>query len=274
MTIQESEDAFSIRSSSCAITIDPAKHLFRFSILFSKSNVSEAKYTYILIGALEEVKTNVANSFRPYVWERVVISYSHYGKFIENHENAIFYDGVGANKTYTSIFIGLNVIQHQGKRLKFYNVASLVSELLDGNHTRKFLHFFQVRSRDTVEVPDRRIRRGMKLVSCIFEVLSVNEPKAKGLVPFFRMTLIPIDKGILFRELLSTSTSIPSFSIENVGEAFKPLKVLNLLYPVIVNTAGFITAGRTYLRFLRHLNVKIIDAFMLLSFRHFYTFKP
>ncbi|WP_101842536.1 hypothetical protein [Halobacillus sp. Marseille-P3879] len=44
-----------------------------------KSDVSEAKWvgiwnTYILMGPLDEVKTNVANSLKPYVWDWVATS--------------------------------------------------------------------------------------------------------------------------------------------------------------------------------------------------------
>lgn len=55
------------------------------------------------------------------------------GDFIENRENLIFYGGVGTGKTYLSTLIGLQAIQHDRKRVKFYTVASLVNKLLDAN---------------------------------------------------------------------------------------------------------------------------------------------
>ncbi|MGJ9386238.1 IS21-like element helper ATPase IstB, partial [Salipaludibacillus sp. CF4.18] len=55
------------------------------------------------------------------------------GAFIETRENMIFYGGVGAGKTYLSTLIGLNAIQNQGNRVKFYTVASLVNHLLDAH---------------------------------------------------------------------------------------------------------------------------------------------
>ncbi|UOR10649.1 IS21-like element helper ATPase IstB [Halobacillus amylolyticus] len=55
------------------------------------------------------------------------------GTFIEAKENMIFYGGVGAGKTYLSTIIGLNAIRNQGKRVKFYTVASLVNHLLDAH---------------------------------------------------------------------------------------------------------------------------------------------
>ncbi|WP_338021162.1 ATP-binding protein [Bacillus piscicola] len=78
-------------------------------------------------------------SGKPFDWKEVRMGADldqetlYNGKFIENQENVIFYGGVGAGKTYLSTLIGLNVIQHQGKRVKFYTVASLVNELLDAN---------------------------------------------------------------------------------------------------------------------------------------------
>ncbi|WP_079478051.1 IS21-like element helper ATPase IstB [Halobacillus salinus] len=78
-------------------------------------------------------------SGKPFDWKEVRMGADldqetlYNGRFIENQENAIFYGGVGAGKTYLSTLIGLNVIQHQGKRVKFYTVASLVNELLDAN---------------------------------------------------------------------------------------------------------------------------------------------
>jgi DNA replication protein DnaC len=55
------------------------------------------------------------------------------GEFIERQENAIFYGGVGAGKTYLATLIGLNVIQKYGKSVKFYTVAGLVNRLLEAN---------------------------------------------------------------------------------------------------------------------------------------------
>lgn len=55
------------------------------------------------------------------------------GEFIEQQENAIFYGGVGAGKTYLATLIGLNAIQRFGKSVKFYTVAGLVNRLLEAN---------------------------------------------------------------------------------------------------------------------------------------------
>lgn len=55
------------------------------------------------------------------------------GEFIERQENAIFYGGVGAGKTYLATLIGLNAIQKFGKSVKFYTVAGLVNRLLEAN---------------------------------------------------------------------------------------------------------------------------------------------
>ncbi|SHP76144.1 DNA replication protein [Mycobacteroides abscessus subsp. abscessus] len=55
------------------------------------------------------------------------------GEFMDQQENAIFYGGVGAGKTYLATLIGLNAIQKYGKSVKFYTVAGLVNRLLDAN---------------------------------------------------------------------------------------------------------------------------------------------
>lgn len=55
------------------------------------------------------------------------------GEFIEHQENVILYGGVSTGKTYLSTLIGLNVIHHRKKRVKFYTVAGLVNKLLEAN---------------------------------------------------------------------------------------------------------------------------------------------
>lgn len=55
------------------------------------------------------------------------------GEFIDQQENAIFYGGVGAGKTYLATLIGLNAIRKYGKSVKFYTVAGLVNRLLEAN---------------------------------------------------------------------------------------------------------------------------------------------
>lgn len=55
------------------------------------------------------------------------------GEFVETQENAIFYGGVGAGKTYLATLIGLNAIHKFGKSVKFHTVAGLVNRLLEAN---------------------------------------------------------------------------------------------------------------------------------------------
>lgn len=64
------------------------------------------------------------------------------GHFIENQENLIFYGGVGTGKTYLSTLIGLNAIQKQGRKIKFFTVAGLVNRLLDAHETGSLSRFF------------------------------------------------------------------------------------------------------------------------------------
>jgi DNA replication protein DnaC len=76
---------------------------------------------------------------KPYDWSEVQLPASVTkdillnGEFIERQENAIFYGGVGAGKTYLATLIGLNAIQKFGKSVKFYTVAGLVNRLLEAN---------------------------------------------------------------------------------------------------------------------------------------------
>jgi len=65
-----------------------------------------------------------------------------HGGFIEEKENLIFYGGVGTGKTYLSTLIGLNAIQQQGKKIKFFTVAGLVNRLLDAHETGSLSRFF------------------------------------------------------------------------------------------------------------------------------------
>lgn len=65
------------------------------------------------------------------------------GHFLDNKENMIFYGGVGAGKTYLSTLIGINVIQHQAKRVKFYTIASLVNKLLEANEKGTLTKLFK-----------------------------------------------------------------------------------------------------------------------------------
>ncbi|WP_462408544.1 IS21-like element helper ATPase IstB [Neobacillus sp. Marseille-QA0830] len=65
------------------------------------------------------------------------------GEFIERQENAIFYGGVGAGKTYLATLIGLNAIQRFGKSVKFYTVAGLVNRLLEANEKGTLIKLFK-----------------------------------------------------------------------------------------------------------------------------------
>ncbi|MGC5327023.1 IS21-like element helper ATPase IstB [Brevibacillus sp. SYSU BS000544] len=74
-----------------------------------------------------------------------------HGGFIEGKENLIFYGGVGTGKTYLSTLIGLNAIQKQGKKIKFFTVAGLVNRLLDAHENGSLSRFFnQIEKLDLV----------------------------------------------------------------------------------------------------------------------------
>lgn len=88
-------------------------------------------------------------SGNPFDWTDIELgnglnqSYLLDGHFIEKKENLIFYGGVGAGKTYLSTLIGINAIQQQTKRVKFYTIASLVNKLLEANEKGTLSRLFK-----------------------------------------------------------------------------------------------------------------------------------
>lgn len=76
---------------------------------------------------------------KPYKWDDIQMSssltrdYMLNCQFITNHENLIFYGGVGTGKTFLSTLISLNAIRKFGMHVKFFTVSSLVNHLLEAN---------------------------------------------------------------------------------------------------------------------------------------------
>ncbi len=54
--------------------------------------------------------------------------------FIENKQNLICYGSVGTGKTHLATAIGVEACK-QGKKVRFYKVATLINELLEANET-------------------------------------------------------------------------------------------------------------------------------------------
>lgn len=93
----------------------------------------------------------------PFDWKDIKLGqgltreYVLHGGFIENQENLIFYGGVGTGKTFLSSLISLHAIQQQGKKVKFYTVASLVNQLLDAHEKGSLSRLFkQIEKLDVV----------------------------------------------------------------------------------------------------------------------------
>lgn len=93
----------------------------------------------------------------PFDWKDIKLGqgltreYVLHGGFIENQESLIFYGGVGTGKTFLSSLISLHAIQQQGKKVKFYTVASLVNQLLDAHEKGSLSRLFkQIEKLDVV----------------------------------------------------------------------------------------------------------------------------
>ncbi|MFD2446568.1 IS21-like element helper ATPase IstB [Bacillus sp. CGMCC 1.16607] len=88
-------------------------------------------------------------SGKPFDWKEIQMApglsrdYVISGEFQHNQENMIFYGGVGAGKTYLSTLIALNLIQNEGKKVKFYTAAGLVNTLLEANEKGLLGRFFK-----------------------------------------------------------------------------------------------------------------------------------
>lgn len=85
----------------------------------------------------------------PFDWKDIKLGqgvtkeYVLHGGFMENQENLIFYGGVGTGKTFLASLISLHIIQQQGKKVKFYTVASLVNQLLDAHEKGSLSRLFK-----------------------------------------------------------------------------------------------------------------------------------
>src|SRR5699024_5539630 len=82
---------------------------------------------------------------QPFQWEHIQIPQGINremivkGDFIQQKENLISYGGVGTGETYLAALISLHAIHKFGRKVKFFNVASLESKLIEANQTGTLL---------------------------------------------------------------------------------------------------------------------------------------
>ena len=85
---------------------------------------------------IAEAKFDVVKTFEGYCFDDIQLPEGlnleeiKTGNFIEKSHNLIFYGSVGTGKTYLTTAIGVEAC-NQGKRVKFFKVATLINELID-----------------------------------------------------------------------------------------------------------------------------------------------
>lgn len=85
---------------------------------------------------IAEAKFDVVKTFEGYCFDDIQLPEGlnleeiKTGDFIEKSHNLIFYGSVGTGKTYLATAIGVEAC-NQGKRVRFFKVATLINELID-----------------------------------------------------------------------------------------------------------------------------------------------